>query len=655
MLAAVAGASAKNGMEAKAEECHPKSKAITLVICFRYAIDEPLNISRVFRSAGVNWKRRIHIVLQQSYARQILQERFTQSVGRTIWDDGLIRSDGPGHTRDVSKLEQTHAGRTTAAYYAAAVLCGQMDEAFGSEILRALRSLQIVDDSSPYNGAFLWYREETRVSDSNAAFFTLMPLVCLTLCRPECHSAGHRRQIEDMMRQALIWFAHETENPSLYYPNKIVSDGALYAAMSHLLGDRGHFDKAVQFFERWSAYTTDRGWGWGENISPGYIRIIVAALRLADMAFRQQEQTELRAQLQAHMDVLLSYNAFHGDHEFVPAIRSYNFEGNTRQNSLMLRLVGVIASDPDQLYRKEGLWNWVNFTLLFERELEQPPEPATLTVPRLRKERVFDDSYATSWIGHTGRLGSLNRFPVIPGSYQWPTWGLAWQSFPVSFSIDEEQISYLRWFIREGDRIRSHPAKSYGDNYLNPALFRESYYPDIQLRSAQHENVLIVVRSMSGIHHHFSEAADEWMVKRFTGNVSTYMSEAGVSWIVLHFEMADVAVAALNGISSDMGKRVAIRPELEREGDQVRIRQVLYRGEEQLHHIARLETGWAVVHFDQKLAEVELHRRLNRLRIEDRSFQDGEVPRASHDELREISLIDGTDRLVELRIDPYTL
>lgn len=593
-------------------------------------------------------------MLLTSYTGQILQERFIASISTTQWDEGLIRTEGPGHTRAVSKLERTHAGRPTAAYYAAAVLCGQIDEAFGSDILRALRSLQIADNASHYNGAFLWYREESQVSDSNAAFFTLMPLVCLMLSKPERIPAGQRKQIEDMMRLALRWFGHETEHPSLYYPNKIVSDGALYMAMAHLLEDDGHYGKAVQFFERWSAYTTDRGWGWGENISPSYIRIIVTGLRLACLTLRG-EQAGLRERLQAHMDTLLAYNAFHGNREFVPAIRSYNFEGHTRQESLMLRLAGVTSSDPVQLYRKEGLWNWVNFYLLFERELEQPPQPTPLTVPRQRRERVFDESYATSWIGHYGSLGSLNRFPVIPGSYQWPTWGLAWQTFPVSFSASGEQISYLRWFIREGDCIRSHPAKSYGDNYLNPALFRESYYPDIQLRSAQHENALVVVRSMNGIHHQFAEAADEWMVKRFTGNVSSYESETGVIWIVLHFEATDVAIAALGGISSDMNRRGAIKAELEREEDQLRIRQVLYRGEESLHHIARLETGWAVVHFDQKLAEAELHRRLNRLRIEDRSFQDGEVPRAAHDELREIRLFDGSDCLTELRIDPYTL
>lgn len=593
-------------------------------------------------------------MVEQSYGESMLHDYFAGPADRHIWDDGLIRSNKPGHTRAVSKLDQTHDGRTSAAYYAAAVLCGRLDEAFGSEILRALRALQIVEESSPHNGAFLWYREETQVSDSNAAFFTLMPLVCLAMCKPERLSAGHRRQIDEMMRQALHWFAHETEHPSLYYPNKIVSDGALYAAMSHLLGDRGHYSQAVRFFERWSGYTSKRGWGWGENISPDYIRIIVTGLRLACLTLRQ-EQAELRAQLQAHMEALLSYNAFHGDSEFVPAIRSYNFEGHTRQYSLLLRLNGGTASDAKQLFRKEGLWNWVNFTLLFERELERLPQPAKLPVPRQRKERVFDDAYATSWIGHTGRLGSLNRFPVIPGSYQWPTWGLAWQTFPVSFSIDDEQISYLRWFVREGDKVRSHPAKSYGENYLSSALFREAYYPDIQLRSVQHENVLMVVRSMSGVHHQFSELADEWMVKRFKGSASTYRSEAGVSWIVLHFEKADVAIAALAGLTSDMGRRGVIEPVLEREGEQLIVRQVLYRGEEKLHHIARLETGWAVVHFDQKLAEAELHRRLDRLRMEDRSFQDGEVPRAPHDELREIRLFDGDSRLVELRIDPYGL
>ncbi|GAA3405413.1 hypothetical protein ACFFNY_29055 [Paenibacillus hodogayensis] len=595
-------------------------------------------------------------MLKLSYGEQMLHDHFTRSAASSQWDDGLIRSEGPGHTKAVSTLASTHAGRPTAAYYAASVLCGTMEEAFGSEVLRALRSLQIVDASSSYHGAFLWYREETQVSDSNAAFFTLMPIVCLVLCKAERIPAAHRPLIDGMLRQSLPWFEHETAHPSLYYSNKIVSDGALYAALAHVLNDAEHAAKALRFLQRWSDYTTERGWGWGENISPGYIRIIVAGLRLACLALGQ-EQAGLRAQLEGHMEMLLAYNAFHGDHEFVPAIRSYNFEGHTRQDNLMLRLAGVIAPDSDYVYNKEGVWNWINYALLFERELNHPPKPTALSVPRGRRERVFDDSYATSWIGHHGRLGSLNRFPVIPGSYQWPSWGLAWQTFPVSFSVDGEQISYLRWFIREDGQIRSHPAKSYGDNYLNPALFREPYYPDIQLRSVQHDQMLLVVRSMSGIHHQFAEAADEWMVKRFSGSVSRHVSESGTEWVVLHFETADVAIAALNGISLHTGTngRGPIQAELEQEEGQLRIRQVLYRGEEKLHHIARIETGWAVIHFDQKLAGEQLSRRLDRLRIEDRSFPDGEVPRASQDELREICLFDGDVRIAELRIDPYML
>lgn len=596
------------------------------------------------------------MMLKLSYAEQILHEQMAQAASSSRWDDGLIRSEGPGHTKAVSTLTCTHAGRPTAAHYAASVLCGTMDEALGGDVLRALGSLQIADASSPYYGAFLWYREETQVSDSNAAFFTLMPIVCLALCKPELIPSAHRPLIDGMLRRALPWFERETANPSLYYPNKIVSDGALYAALAHVLGEAEHADKAERFLQRWSDYTTKRGWGWGENVSPGYIRIIVAGLRLACLALGP-EQSGLRAQLQSHMETLLDYNAFHGDHEFVPAIRSYNFEGHTWQHSLMLRLIGIADAEPERLYRKEGLWNWVNFTLLFERELDAPPQPSVQSVPRARRERVFDDSYATSWIGQNGRLGSLNRFPVIPGSYQWPTWGLAWQTFPVSFSVDREQVSYLRWFIREGERIRSHPAKSYGDNYLNPALFREPYFPDIQLRSVQRDHMLLVVRSMKGIHNQFAEAADEWMVKRFRGTVSRYGSKNGTEWVVLHFNAADVAIAALNGICPliQANRRGPVRAEWEQEDGQLRVRQVLVRGEEQPHHFARIETGWAVVHFDQRLDEAELHRRLDRLRIEDRSFQDGEVPRASHDELREIRLYDGDALMAELLIDPYAL
>ncbi|MFD2880911.1 hypothetical protein ACFTAO_41190 [Paenibacillus rhizoplanae] len=55
---------------------------------------------------------------------------------------------------------------------------------------------------------------------------------------------------------------------------------------------------------------------------------------------------------------------------------------------------------------------------------------AALPVPRIREERIFDASRAYTWIGQHTRLGSINRFPVMPGSYQHPSWGAGLAELP---------------------------------------------------------------------------------------------------------------------------------------------------------------------------------------------------------------------------------
>jgi hypothetical protein len=585
----------------------------------------------------------------------------TEYVWREMWeqfgcklklDEGLVNIGVTGHTAEASKVQEAHDGRSTAAYYVVGTALGVLEESQGLQILQALTELQITDKKSPHYGAFRWYREETRVNDSNAAFFILMPLVLLRIYMEEQVPSSHRELLDSMLDHGAAWFEHELKDPILYYSNKIVSDGALLLAISRIRGLSHHYEAGIAFFERWMDYTFRRGWGWGENISLIYVGVTMNALRIASVSLHAENQG-LQEQIQTVMDGLVDYVRFHEGYEFVPAIRSYNTQGELHLSSLMWRIAGMETPPSIESETGGSLWNGLSY-LLFEQELQMDTAVSKLPIPRSRTERIMDSSYAHTWVGVTGRIGSVNRFPVIAGSYQWPTWGLAWQSYPVSLAVEGHQVSYLRWYAHDGESIRIHPA-DYKKAYLGPALFKESWYPDTQLRSDQQNNAVLVVRSMSRIHNEASELADEWVVHRWTGELRTVLGEDGREWTILQYPNSAVLIAPLLGIV--FGDNARHAPSLHRvlDGDTLKLRQVLYAGETKLLQQPRLETGWAVYYADGVSNLSESTVLTARLRLVEASYKDGEVPREPNMEIRSAMFFEGETKLAELILDPYKI
>lgn len=578
----------------------------------------------------------------------------TERVWREMWeqyscklklDDGLVNTGKPGHTAEASKVQEAHDGRATVAYYVYGTVLGELEESEGLQILQSLADLQITDKKSPQYGAFRWYREETRVNDSNAAFFILVPLVVMRLYLNERVPATHQELLEQMMDHGAAWFEHELKDPILYYTNKIVSDGALLLAISRIRGLSEYYEAGITFFERWMDYTSRRGWGWGENISLIYIEVTMNALQIARNSLDAENQ-ELQEKIGTIMDGLVDYVRFHDGHEFVPAIRSYNYTGEVLLSSLMWKIAGM--ESPGSL-EVNGLTY-----LLFENEIHKEIPIYKLPTPRSRAERIMDSNYAHTWVGATGRIGSVNRFPVIAGSYQWPTWGLAWQSYPISLAVDGHQVSYLRWYAHDGVSERTHPA-AFQKAYLGPALFKESWYPDTQLRSVQQDNVVLVVRSMSRIHNEVTELADEWVVNRWTGELQTVLGADGREWTLLQYPQSAVFIKPLLGIAyGNLARHVPmLQPVVD--GDTLRLRQVLYDGEMKLLQQPRLESGWAIYYADGISSLSEATEFAARLRLVEASYKDGEVPRESYTEIRCATLFEGEKKLAELIVDPHKI
>ncbi|WP_168122588.1 hypothetical protein [Paenibacillus sp. HB172176] len=593
----------------------------------------------------------------------------------------MIRKD-KGHTKAVANLEFVHEGRETASCYAAAAFLGKLDEDEGLKMLQELAKLQVRKEGHEKRGGFRWYREETEIDDSNAAFFILVPLVSLALAAPESIPAGHEAVLRGMFEEAIRWFAHECAHPKLFYPNKIISDGALLLGLSTLVNDGEGLQGAKSFFERWLSYTERRGWGWGENTSSGYGKVILDAFQLALLAWNGREP-ELERQIRARRDELLNYARFFGGREYVPSIRGYNFEGHVMKPSLTNFYAGV------RCWEQEVTGNIVAFllslllynNLLPQGDVQLTEDPAKLSpsapdlpVPRSRQEHIFDDAYAYSWIGANCRIGTVSCFPAMAGSYHWPTWGLGWQSMPVSFLVEGEQLSFLRFRVMEGGNERTHPAASYHGAYLSPALFSEDCLPEPETRCTQSGNIAIIHRSMSHLANSASEIADEWLVQRFEGAVhripasltaewtSTEITthsvpqriESGEAvWTVLEFPHCYAAVLSLSYIECGSNQAKLSDIETSEQGGDLLLTRRWYEGEERDLRQHRIDHGWVVVMIDDKPEREELEKRLQCIEITDRRMTDWELPRSDPFMIREIAVKapDGVE--LSLRVDPY--
>jgi hypothetical protein len=579
-------------------------------------------------------------------------------------DNGLIKCKSAGHTSETAALEYCHDGRATSIYYAMCIAIGAMEEKTGCDILKALQTLQVTDSESPQFGGFRWYGEETRINDTNAAFFILMPLAVVRLLYYRNIPSTHSPLIDEILRMGMEWFYKECTHPVLYYTNKVLSDGAMFLAISSLINNDEYYRAAVGLFEQWEDYTHRRGWGWGENISLTYQNVILNSLQLACCALRPEE-TQIKQKLQSRMNELIEILKFHEGYEFVPTIRSYNSDGRIQRKSLLWLVAGIKENILAQInihdadFIKE-LWACITLIVLHEQIFQGMKkaainEPGAMNpIPRIRMERVFEDAYSYSWIGQYGRVGSLNRFPVISGCYQWPTWGLGWQSYPVGFGVNDSQFSYLRWVVKEGENVRMHPGM-FKKNYLNPALFKESHYPEVETRCSQNQNALLVLRSLSGVHNQVSELYDEWVIPRFNGSVEFYCSKNAANprkWVILSYENASVAFSALKGIPSNETKRSDMHVSVEQKETELCLRQWLYRGNETVLQHPRMEAGWALLFIDEPVDMHGAEKILDCVEITDDLYQDFEVPRLPYTEVRKIHMSMNLTIAVSLCVDP---
>lgn len=499
-----------------------------------------------------------------------VKQRLTSRFEKVEMKDGFVLT-GRGHTHEASRYETVRNGRDTAAWYAAGRMVGLLSDDLAKEMLDAIETLQDTDPASPRFGCMRWYAEETKIDDTNGAFFVQMPLAAAMTVYPEAIPAEDKETILRILSRGGSWFREALDHGPIHYSNKILSDGGIALAIANLTGDAKLYEEGVAFFKRWIRYTREEGWGWGENMNVGYNLIIFTGMKLAIRSLHPGDQ-DVADELQAILDEQCEMFRFFNGHELTPAIRNYNYHGQEYLTSAVLNIAGIRGNGVRDLGADP--WNFSSTVALFGDELyldnddydarglknEQP-------VPRTRITHVFHENEGYSWVGENGSVGSLNNFPVYPNCYQHKGWGLGWQCMPVNAVVYGGQVSYARWVVEGDGWTRIHPKHC----YLSPALFSEDDpYPPVRTRCRQKNNAVIAFRTMENLDNDGFAIWDEWYIPRCSAEIRTVEAD-GRTFTAVVYPNASILLSPLAGgeicrIDDENGVRLSVKRAASAEG-----------------------------------------------------------------------------------------
>ena len=511
--------------------------------------------------------------------------------------DNLILSHIQPHTRPVEKLTECCSGVISAKYYFGARYFDCIDDTLAKNMIAELKRLQITDENSPHYGCVRWYREETFVTDTNGAFFVLLPLaIAYKFCKDKM-TVEEKTDIEELLARGSKWFLPELSK-TIFYTNKILSDGAIATLIANITGEGK--EECMVFWRKWLDYAETRGMGWGENMSDVYSAIILDALNLAILTINEDT---LKVRIKSIREKIIDCLVYHCGKPMVPTIRTYNFEADDNWIT-----GGYIYNAMAMCKNEKAQMSAMSVIIALESEM---------TVPKVkeqsifRTEKIFDSSVAYSWKGKEIRLGTVSQFPVMKNCYQRDTWGLGWQSMPACVLVENKGIVFLRERVEIGEITRSHPAVDKHNAFLSTRLFEDGTLKTVMTNSAQNNNMAIVSRSINKLGNTASAIYDEWCIPKGYTDISEDEYNAK-KWFIISYDNCAIALSHLGGFAHGYAQRDKIEIKLDKSGNFNTVSAILYEGDKQMLCDERLESAWIVIAFEDKSKVSDT---LNRLEI----------------------------------------
>lgn len=500
--------------------------------------------------------------------------------------NGMILSHIQPHTRPVEKLTQCSSGVITAKYYFGVRYFDCIDDDLAKNMVAELKKLQITDENSPHYGCMRWYREETFVTDSNGAFFVLLPLaIAYKFCKDKL-TAEEKSDIEQLLSRGSKWFLPELSK-TIFYTNKILSDGAISTLIAHITGNGR--DECLTFWNKWLDYAETRGMGWGENTSDVYSAIILDALNLAILTI---DDDKLKKRIENIRETIIDYLVFHSGKPMVPSIRTYNFDADDKQE-----MGGYIYKAMALGENENALMSAMSVIIAKESGMVIPK---TKMQSNFRTEKIFDSSVAYTWKGNGIRLGTVSQFPVMKNCYQRDGWGLGWQSMPACILVENNGIVFLRERVEVNGNTHTHPAINKHNAFLSNRLFEDGNLKTVMTNSSQNKNIAIVSRGINKLANSASAIYDEWCIPKNDNTVIEAIEYKGRKWYLISCDNRAIALTHLGGFAHGYEGRGNIEICISESGIFDTVSAKLYYGEQKILFDERLESSWIIIAFEDK-------------------------------------------------------
>lgn len=556
----------------------------------------------------------------------------TDPIDRQVF---LARSGKP-HEACLSHLDATRNIPSTAGYLFGTITRGDHDPDT-VKMLQAIAAQRDCDPDSPTHGCLKWYLEHPGIGDTNASFFTCLPLAVLYLAFPERLSAEELYALRQVFAVSAPWFRRMADSPSLFYPNKCLGDVAMLLATGHILGDETIIAEARDFCRRYLDYIETRGTGWGEDHSPGYIRVII---EMGLLIMLLEGNSDLARRSRQMIDDLTQWVVFNDGFDAVPTIRGYNFEAK-QEIAWGVRFLIDGQPAPDSLTALSVLADKTGYRY----------QPQPLTVPREWTRRTFDHHTSASYIGPHSRLGTLSHYPLMPNTIHHDTWGLAWQTKPASFIVLGHDYGILQWRTEDNEGIiRRHEAAAVAD-YSSRHLFKRlSFHPEVITVSHQEGPAAIIFREVHRLHSPTVRLDDRWRLvpgqarvlvagQEWDGAAADFPPD----WIVLDYGHTAVAIHPLKCRTLDppdddpnpqrrmQGNIIDLPLRLQRHENELHLSLPLIDGATGVVTQPLLFSGWCVVLLDSP-DDVQ------HLSLTETFHEDGEIPRTYGELIRTVEL-----------------
>lgn len=130
-----------------------------------------------------------------------LMKKAEEIRGR-VWDDGLLRTTGPGGSYNTRNKKFHHSLAETAHYFALGKFTGNIDTDMGTNILIALENCQVKDEGNELFGAFSRYAEDDHPQDSSEVFAVVAPLETVKVAGYQTLSLGEVAIIDRILERA---------------------------------------------------------------------------------------------------------------------------------------------------------------------------------------------------------------------------------------------------------------------------------------------------------------------------------------------------------------------------------------------------------------------------------------------------------------------